>query len=177
MTFEQFAEKHGITLRAESAPANPNMAAGDWTKGASHWYCTLECEARRMSLHYSMGSGHRRFARRLLAREAVDQLPRKKGERVPHGWRAYGREADNAIEPIPPTAAGVLECLHSEASYADCDLDTFAEELFSDGGKLSKIIRAHVATHRNIGELRAVLGPLWGEFESVDGEEIETAAG
>ncbi len=165
-------------MRAESAPANPNVDADEW-KGAAHWYCTLECEGRRMSLHYSMGSGHRRFARRILARETRDDRPRQKGDPVPFCWKPRSLESRTSpyTEPIPPTAADVLECLHSDASYADYDLDTFAEELYCDGGKPSEIIRAHTAHQRQIGELRAVLGPLWGEFESVDGEEIETAAG
>ncbi len=172
MTFEQFAEKHGVTMRAERAPANPNLDADEW-KGAAHWYCTLECEGRRMSLHYSMGAAYRRFVRAVNMGKPWGS--HRKGDRVPYSVIAAKRLYTEDIirrdtAPIPPTVADVLECLHSSASYADCDLDTFAEE-YCNGEKPSEVIRTHTAHQRQIGELRAVLGPLWGEFEAVDSDD------
>lgn len=39
LTIDQFIERYGLSMQAAKVPAR--MDGVEWTKGASHWYCTI----------------------------------------------------------------------------------------------------------------------------------------
>jgi hypothetical protein len=59
MTKTAWAHLHGITISSEEAGSNPSMMMDEkWAREASHFKVTLRRGARRMTIHYSQGSGH-----------------------------------------------------------------------------------------------------------------------
>ncbi|MCH9637822.1 MAG: hypothetical protein K0U16_07760 [Gammaproteobacteria bacterium] len=55
-TYEEFAERHGITMTCEQVSTRPG--AEDWPSGSSHWKCKLKRGRRTMTVLFSMGSAH-----------------------------------------------------------------------------------------------------------------------
>lgn len=53
MNAKQFVNRYNITMIAEWADSNPNMA--DMPAGSSHWKCTLRCGRRQMTVFFSQG--------------------------------------------------------------------------------------------------------------------------
>lgn len=59
MTVQEYIEKHGLTMTAEPAQANPHM--DDMPKGSGHWRVTIRKADGRGEIvtPYSMGPAHR----------------------------------------------------------------------------------------------------------------------
>ena len=120
MSFEDFAERYGVTLEYVRTDRNPSMRDSG---NMDHWNVTLRCDGDSMTLTYSKGYGH-------------------KG--------------------APPDVAEVLECLHSDASCADYDLDEFIAELGGDE-------HTYRLVQRQAEQLRDILGDSWSAFEGCEG--------
>lgn len=58
ITLREFIACHGLTMEAERADENPNMA--DMPPGSSHWLCTFRAGEGVMQVHFSMGPAHSR---------------------------------------------------------------------------------------------------------------------
>lgn len=50
-----FVAQHRVKMTAEWAAENPNMEGSDMM---DNWKCVLSCGKRRMTLHFSKGTGH-----------------------------------------------------------------------------------------------------------------------
>lgn len=55
MNYKKFATEHKITMKCTQTDSNPSMSD---SHGMDHWKCSLRRGAKRMSLVFSMGSGH-----------------------------------------------------------------------------------------------------------------------
>jgi hypothetical protein len=51
---------HGIGCETVRVARNPEMRDDPWSRSASHYRVTLTKDGRRLRVHYSMGSAHRR---------------------------------------------------------------------------------------------------------------------
>ncbi len=177
MTFKEFAEKHDVTLEYQTAPSNPSMPN---ESDMAHWFVALKRGEMTTSLHYSKGSGHRRwkklmprnFRGRGQDRDRARDYGYKPGVRaqMPFGkLTAHGKELwSQWTEPIEPDVAEVLECLHSDASLTDdYSLDEFAREMSITAP--SEAIRSYQQIQDQTSSLRGVLGSTWDEFGRCEG--------
>lgn len=55
-TMHDFIKKHGIKMRCKHAASNPHMDSGG--HHMDHWKCTFTRGKSRMTITFSMGSGH-----------------------------------------------------------------------------------------------------------------------
>lgn len=129
-TIHDFITANGITMAAEPAKNNPNMA--DPSPGSAHWLCIISSEhGSRMSVPFSQGSSHRRWRtqgqltmpsvgliRQVAPRDIRENFAPVKGfyEKESIDLREYRKAC---TEPTPPDLASVLDCLRSDASSID----------------------------------------------------------
>lgn len=60
MNVTGWAANHKITMACEPENANPHMMSDEkWSREASHWKCVLSHGLKRMTVHFSQGSGHK----------------------------------------------------------------------------------------------------------------------
>lgn len=108
MNYSQFIEAHNVTMTCNPANENPHMP--DAAKDMFHWFCTLECKGKSMSVYFSMGSAHKTMI-----------APARNGFSARYA-------------PKKPTVNNVLSCLASDASLIDeaIDFDDWCDNLGYD---------------------------------------------
>lgn len=57
-TIPAFIAQHGLTMTAAETDSNPNMAADDWSRTATHYICTIRRGDASMEVPFSQGSAH-----------------------------------------------------------------------------------------------------------------------
>ena len=58
-TLSYFIDHNDLSMSVEWAESNPNMAADDWSRQASHYLCTIRnAEGATMAVPFSMGAAH-----------------------------------------------------------------------------------------------------------------------
>jgi len=162
-TMAEFIEAHGLTMEVVPAAANPNLADSEWE--ADHWSVTIKGSRGSITLPYSMGIGHRVWAKN--ARDAfhygnfpgVQAHSVKPGERVPHMRPIVWENLKPYTRPTPPDLACVLDSLASDASsYENArNFDEWASEYGYDTDS-----RKAEKTYRSVGDQAKELLHLLG---------------
>lgn len=166
-TLAAFLEAEGITATAEPASHNPNAAPGSF-EGAAHWSVTLKRGGETMVVPFSMGSAHRTWRRnwqairdpqgRKILHDRYGTQP-KGGAPVPMMLGGLHPDLLPLTEPVPPDAAGVLDCLASDCASVENvrSFEEWAEEFGYDTDS-----RRALETYRACERLNAALARFLG---------------
>lgn len=58
MTIAQFIKKHGVKVTFKQVATRPDIAAGEWIEGSTHYRVTVSANRKRMTCNYTMGPAH-----------------------------------------------------------------------------------------------------------------------
>lgn len=168
-TTTAFIEAEGITMAAERASHNPNMA--EPFEGSNHWVCTFTIEDGRyhpIFFPFSMGPAHMTVTKAAAQhlRRTFGSLAKgwKVGERMPNvvfgGKSVAIAEAEALCTPTSPDAETVLDCLAFDCSGTENarSFEEWADEYGYDHDS-----RKAEATYRACQETAAKLARFLGE--------------
>jgi hypothetical protein len=130
-TIHDFIRSHGLTMDAVPTAGNPHMVDPKWE--ADHWSVTVRYSwdnghgrtgERTMTLPYSMGIGHRVWAKNVRDAFRHGNFPgvdahTEPGERVPHMRPQVWVSLKPYTVPTPPELADVLNSLSLDACGFD----------------------------------------------------------
>jgi hypothetical protein len=94
-TIHDFVHKHNVRMSCKKAASNPHMTG---SHDMDHWRCTLTCGKRRMSVTFSMGSGHHGkhpTAEEVLSTIAMDASSYENNHDFESWASEYGYDADS----------------------------------------------------------------------------------
>ncbi len=164
LTIPKFCEKHGITCTAEPVKVRPDADPQDGDHEQDHYRVTLHRGRATMTLHYSMGIGHRRWKkdipRGVGVREIAAKYPpvRPWHEKETVDVRAARRQY---TEGTPPTVQQVMESLWCDAQSVESvsGFEDWARDLGMDTDS-RRAERIYNSTLEQTKKLRKLLGPV-----------------
>lgn len=130
-TLKQFIAAHGITMAADWAANNPNMADTKWAESANHYKCVLARGRKRMTVYFSQGCGISRDpdAESVLDCIASDAagLDNARSFEVwcaEYGYDTDSRAAEKTYKTIEKQVAQLREFIGDDVAFNDLLFDT-----------------------------------------------------
>jgi hypothetical protein len=161
MTMDAFIAKHGITMIAERAASNPNMA-DDPKFPMFHWLCTLKMGERTMPVSYSMGAAHIEVAKRSITGVPIGpwRKPTFEEQRMldhPKTLHEQQTKGGLAVRATAPEVGDVLNSLSLDASALDQSFDDWCGDFGYDTDS-RKAERTYTACRDLAYKLQRLLG-------------------